>query len=264
MWQSCSVKANHILKQLFPALVIFGLMLGCGGDKDTEKPTGDDQNGGSSTSTQSGGKKAADLAKFLSGKRLYVEVDMSQMGGGEAASPEVQEAQPEDEGDPSPDSEGEGGTTEEDPSSIGPDQENGETPISTAASSFRKMEMALQFEKDGKFFPARKIAGKWVSLKDDLRYKVTGSLKVTVYEDGKEDGGLTFPAAQLKKGDKIKFGPADSQREASITKIEDASPLATRPQGGGSDGGGLNEPAPEPSEEGLPLPEAESVEEENG
>ncbi|SVE34653.1 uncharacterized protein METZ01_LOCUS487507, partial [marine metagenome] len=30
------VKANHILKQLFPALVIFGLILGCGGDTDTK------------------------------------------------------------------------------------------------------------------------------------------------------------------------------------------------------------------------------------
>jgi hypothetical protein len=233
------VKIHHIVKQLFPALVIFGLLLGCGGDKDTEKPAGDDQNGGSSSGTQGGGDKKVTLAKFLPGKRLYVEVDMSQMGGGTSEEP--------DEG------------VEEDPSSIGPGEEKGETPISTAAPGFRKMEMALQFEKDGKFFPARKMAGKWVSLEDDLTYKVTGPLKVTVYEDGKGDGGVTFPTAQPKKGDKIKFGPDRRQAGATITKIEDASPLATRPQDGGGD---PDETAPEPgdpSEEGLP--EAEPVEE---
>ena len=219
------------------------MLLGCGGDKDTEKPAGDDQNGGSSSGTQGGGDEKATLAKFLPGKRLYVEVDMSQMGGGK-----------EEEG--SEEGSGDAVTPEEDPPS---GEEKGETPISTAAAGFRKMEVALQFEKDGKFFPARKMAGKWVSLEDDLTYKVTGPLKVTVYEDGKGDGGVTFPTAQPKKGDKIKFGPADRQGEATITKIEDASPLATGPQGGGGD---PDETAPEPgdpSEEGLP--EAEPVEE---
>ena len=237
------MKANDILKQLFPALVIFGLMLGCGGDKDTKEESGGgsgDQGDGNS-GTQGGGGQKVTLAKFLSGKRLYVEVDMSQMGGG-------------DEEAPPPESEGEGETSEEAPSSIDPGdpgEEKGETPISTAALGFRKMEMALQFEKGGKFIPARKMAGKWASLEDDLTYKVTGPLKVTVYEDGKEDGGLTFPTAQPKKGDKIKFGPAGEQMEAAITKIEDASPLATRTQGDDGDGPTPTAPAsPEPGDDG--------------
>ena len=254
------MKIHHIVKQLFPALVIFGLLLGCGGDKDTEKPAGDDQNGGSSSGTQGGGDEKVTLAKFLPGKRLYVEVDMPQMEGGTSEAP-AEAVEAPDEGVEGRDEgvEGRDEGVEEDPSSIDPGEGKGETPISTAAAGFRKMEMALQFEKDGKFFPARKMAGKWVRLKDDLTYKVTGPLKVTVYKDGKGDGGVTFPTAQPKKGDKIKIGPDDRQGEATITKIEDASPIATGPQGGG---GGPDEPAPEPvepSEEGLS--EAEPVEE---
>ena len=241
------MKIHHIVKQLFPALVIFGLLLGCGGGKDTEKPAGDDQNGGSSSGTQGGGDEKVTLAKFLPGKRLYVEVDMPQMEGGTSEAPD-EGVQGRDEG------------VEEDPSSIDPGEGKGETPISTAAAGLRKMEMALQFEKDGKFFPARKMAGKWVSLKDDLTYKVTGPLKVTVYKDGKGDGGVTFPAAQPKKGDKIKIGPDDRQGEATITKIEDASPIATGPQGGHQQAtGDPDEPEPDPSEENLH--EAKPVEE---
>ncbi len=217
--------------------------MGCGGDKDTKEESGDgsgaQESGGSgdqgagSSGTQGGGDEKVTLAEFLPGKRLYVEVDSPL---GESAPEEPLKSPTNEEG--------------EEPDGI---EEKGETPISTAVPRSRKMEMALQFEKDGKFFPTRKMAGKWVSLEDDLTYKVTGPLKVTVYEDGKEDGGLTFPTAQPKKGDKIKFGPADEQMEATITKIEDASPLATGPQGGGDDG---DQPAPIP-----PLPGGDGGEE---
>ena len=60
-------------------------MLGCGGDKDTKVESGDgsgaqegsgsgDQREGNS-GTQGGGDEEVTLAKFLPGKRLYVEVD---------------------------------------------------------------------------------------------------------------------------------------------------------------------------------------------
>ena len=222
--------------------------MGCGGDKDTKEEStggsGAQESGGSgdqgagSSGTQGGGDEKVTLAEFLPGKRLYVEVD-SPLG---ESAPEEPLKSPTNEAGEEPDGiEG-----------------KGETPISTAAPGFRKMEMALQFEKDGKFIPVRKKAGKWVNIEYDLTYKVTGPLKVTVYDDGKEDGGLTFPTAQPKKGDKIKFGPAGEQMEATITKIEAASPMESGP-GGGS---GPDEPAPEPgdpSEESLP--EAEPVEE---
>ena len=67
--------------------------MGCGGDKDTKEESsggsGAQESGGSgdqgagSSGTQGGGDEKVTLAKFLPGKRLYVEVDMSQMGGGE-------------------------------------------------------------------------------------------------------------------------------------------------------------------------------------
>jgi len=59
------VKAIRILKHFLPALVIVGLLMGCGGDKGTDAPKGDDKEGG-----KGGGDKAASLATFLPGKRI--------------------------------------------------------------------------------------------------------------------------------------------------------------------------------------------------
>ena len=75
--------------------------------------------------------------------------------------------------------------------------------------------------------------GKTVSMEDGLTYKVSGPMKVTIFEDGKADGGLTFPTAHPKKGDKIRFGPDEGQMPGTITKIEDASPMESEPRGGG-------------------------------
>jgi len=200
-----------LYKTFLPAMAIFGLLLGCGGDKDTkEASTGDSaqegggsgaqeggssgaQEGGSSgaqegggsgaqevgssgaqeggnSGVQAGGEKAPDLAKFLSGKRLYVD-----MGSRQAV---------------------------------------------------------LQFEKDGKFNVGMDIGGKVMSIEDGLTYKVSGPMKVTTYKKGKEDGGVTFPTGHPKKGDKIKFGPAARQMDATITKFGDTSPMASGPGGG--------------------------------
>jgi hypothetical protein len=57
-----------LYKPFLPALAIFGLLLGCGGDKDTKEESG----GGSGA--QGGGEKATDLAKFLPGKRISFTV----------------------------------------------------------------------------------------------------------------------------------------------------------------------------------------------
>ena len=240
------MKIHHIVKQLFPALVIFGLLLGCGGDKDTEKPAGDDQNGGSSSGTQGGGDEKVTLAKFLPGKRLYVEVDAPA-----PPDPEFEEG-PDAKGSSEP-PEDRGEDTGEDPS-----EDKGETPI------FADGGFVLQFDKDGKCYAGIGFAGKILGLDEDdgTTYKVSGPKKVTIYEDGKVNGGITFPTAHPKKGDKIKFdereGEGNIMSNATITKIEDASPMESVPSGGG----GPDEPAPEPgdpSEEGLP--EAEPVEE---
>ncbi len=171
-------------------------MLGCGGDKDTEEAStaashakegggsGDQGNGNSGaqeggdsdaqksgdSGAQAGGGKATDLAEFLSGKRLYVD-----MGSRQAV---------------------------------------------------------LQFEKDGKFDVGVDIGGKIMSVEGGLTYKVSGPMKVTTYKKGKEDGGVTFPTAHPKKGDKIKFGPAAKQMDATITKFGDTIPMASGPGGG--------------------------------
>ena len=197
-------KMKTLYKTFLTALTTFGLLLGCGGDKGTEEaPNADshakegggsaDQGNGNSVAqeggdsdaqksgvsvaeksgdsgAQDGGGKATDLAEFLSGKRLYVD-----MGSRQAV---------------------------------------------------------LQFEKDGKFDVGVDIGGKIMSVEDGLTYKVSGPMKVTTYKKGKEDGGVTFPTGHPKKGDKIRFGPAAKQMDATITKFGDTSPMASGPGGG--------------------------------
>ena len=197
-------KMKTLYKPFLPAIAVIGLLLGCGGDKDTKEAStsgsgakegdgsgaqagggsGDQGNGssgaqeggssgaqeGGGSGAQGGGEKATALAKFLSGKRLYVD-----MGSRQAV---------------------------------------------------------LQFEKDGKFDVGVDIGGKVMSVEDGLTYKVSGPMKVTTYKKGKEDGGVTFPTAHPKKGDKIKFGPAARQMDATITKFGDTSPMASGPGGG--------------------------------
>ena len=197
-------KMKTLYKTFLTALTTFGLLLGCGGDKDTEEAStaashakegggSADQGNGNSVAqeggdsaaqksgvsvaeksgdsgAQDGGGKATDLAEFLSGKRLYVD-----MGSRQAV---------------------------------------------------------LQFEKDGKFDIGVDIGGKIMSVEDGLTYKVSGPMKVTTYKKGKEDGGVTFPTGHPKKGDKIKFGPAAKQMDATITKFGDTSPMASGPGGG--------------------------------
>ncbi len=57
-----------LYKPFLPALAIFGLMLGCGGDEDSKEESGD------GSGAQGGGEKATDLAKFLPGKRISFTV----------------------------------------------------------------------------------------------------------------------------------------------------------------------------------------------
>jgi len=243
--------------------------VGCGGDKDTKVESGDgsgaqdgsgsgDQREGNS-GTQGGGDEEVTLAKFLPGKRLYIEVDAPA-----PPEPEFEEG-PDAKGssEPPEPSEDRGEDTGEDPS-----EEKGETPIFAAGGAppqkVFKAQFVMQFEKDGKCYAGMIVGGKIWGLDEDndTTYKVSGPKKVTIYEDGKVNGGITFPTAHPKKGDKIKFDEREGEdpimSNATITKIEDASPMESVPFGGG----GPDEPAPapsDPSEEGLP--EAEPVEE---
>ena len=258
------MKTDLLPRQLLLALALIGLMIGCGGNKDTKKQSGGgsgaqegggsgDQGAGSS-GTQGGGDEKVTLAKFLPGKRLYVEVDAPA-----PPEPEFEEG-PGTRGSSEP-SEDRGEDTGEDPS-----EKKGETPIFAAGGAppqkVFKAQFVMQFEKDGKCYAGMILGGKIMGFDEDegTTYKVSGPKKVTIYKDGKVNGGITFPTAHPKKGDKIKFdereGEGNIMSNATITKIEDASPMESVPFGGG----GPDEPEPgKSSEKGSP--EAEPVEE---
>ena len=122
-------------------------------------------------------------------------------------------------------------------------EEKGETPIFAAGGAppqkVFKAQFVMQFEKDGKCSAGMIVGGKIWGLDEDdgTTYKVSGPKKVTIYKDGKVNGGITFPTAHPKKGDKIKFDErgGNIMSNATITKIEDASPMASGPGGGGED-----------------------------
>jgi len=224
-------------------------MIGCGGDKDTKKQSGGgssaqevggsgDQGAGSS-GTQGGGDEKVTLAEFLPGKRLYIEVD--------APVP------PEPEFEEGPDAKGSSEPPEDRSEDAGedPSEEKGETTIFAAGGAppqkVFKAQFVMQFEKDGKCYAGMIVGGKIMGFdKDDgTTYKVSGPKKVTIYRDGKVDGGITFPTAHPKKGDKIKFDERAVQPEATITKIEDARPMESGLGGGSEDVPELDDPSGE-------------------
>ena len=206
------MKIHHIVKQLFPALVIFGLLLGCGGDKDTEEAS-----------------TAASHAKEGGGS--------ADQGNGNSVAQEGGNSVAQEGGDS--DAQKSGVSVAEKSGDSGAQDGGGKaTDLAEFLSGKRlyvdmgSRQAVLQFEKDGKFDVGVDIGGKIMSVEDGLTYKVSGPMKVTTYKKGKEDGGVTFPTAHPKKGDKIKFGPAAKQMDATITKFGDTSPMASGPGGG--------------------------------
>ena len=89
-------------------------------------------------------------------------------------------------------------------------------------------EALLQFEKDGVFNVAKISAGKISPEDDEMTYKADG-LKVRVTENGKENGGVSFPTDNPKIGDKILVGGEGRQAIWSILKIEPAASLGDTP-----------------------------------
>jgi len=208
-----------LYKTFLPAMAIFGLLLGCGGDKDTkEASTGDSAQEGGGSGAQEGGSSGA------------------QEGGGSGAQ-EGGSSGAQEGGNSGAQEGGNSGAQEGGNSGV---QAGGEkAPDLAKFLSGKRLyvdmgsrQAVLQFEKDGKFDVGVDIGGKIMSVEDGLTYKVSGPMKVTTYKKGKEDGGVTFPTAHPKKGDKIKFGPAAKQMDATITKFGDTSPMASGPGGG--------------------------------
>ena len=208
-----------LYKTFLPAMAIFGLLLGCGGDKDTkEASTGDSAQEGGGSGAQEGGSSGAQEGGSSGAQEGGISG--AQEGGGSGAQ--------------------EGGSSGAQEGGISGVQAGGEkAPDLAKFLSGKRLyvdmgsrQAVLQFEKDGKFDVGVDIGGKVMSVEDGLTYKVSGPMKVTTYKKGKEDGGVTFPTAHPKKGDKIKFGPAAKQMDATITKFGDTSPMASGPGGG--------------------------------
>ena len=237
------MKSKYPTYYFLPFLACF--YLGCGGgDGSQNEPA----NGNATSGKPSGGDTKVALAGFLPGKRIYVVMD-SPFGGGETSA--GGDATAEDE--PSPSKEAASPPEAKEDKGEGDnecDEPQGETRDTTPSAPSKKMEMVLQFEKDGKFTIGRVSKdGTVFSLgDDDLTYKVSDPQKVTVFERGTADGGVSFPTTHPKIGDEIKFGPEKDPRSAVISKLEDAGPMETR--GEDDDAGDPDFPANEPAPEG--------------
>jgi len=234
------VKSKYPIYYFLPFLACF--YLGCGGGEESQN---DPANGNATSGNPSGGGTKVSLAEFLPGKRIYVVMD-SPFGGGETSAPPIvtEEAILTDGSETEEEDKGEGDNECDEP--------QGETRDTTPSAPSKKMEMVLQFEKDGKFTTGRVSKdGTVFSLgKDDLTYKVSDPQKVTIFERGTADGGVSFPTTHPKIGDEIKFGPEKDPRSAVISKLEDAGPMKTRgeDQPAGDPDFSPNEPGPDPEE----------------
>ena len=147
------------------------------------------------TDVQSTGEKQeGELAAFLPGKRIYFRIPI-----------------PGDPGDP----------TEPEPK-LFPDEpqiEPGKKPTPP--------EIVWQFEKDGTITMGVFSDGEVEFFEEQkMSYKVNG-LDVVGFEDGKEEGGMTFTTANPKKGDKVLMGEKGREKvPVTITRIEEASSLS--------------------------------------
>jgi len=196
------VKSKYPIYYFLPFLACF--YLGCGGGEESQN---DPANGNATSGNPSGGGTKVSLAEFLPGKRIYAELE-------EEPTPDqpAGKSSDESEGDLPP-ADTDGGTDEGENEC---DVREPETP--------KKRVAVLQFEKDGTFTFGMVRDGKAFQKAYDLTYKVSGPKTVTVFDDGRGDGGVDFLTAHPKQGDKITFGGKRKQT-AVIIKIEDASPM---------------------------------------
>ncbi len=88
-------------------------------------------------------------------------------------------------------------------------------------------EIVWQFEKDGTITMGVFSDGEVEFFEEQkMSYKVNG-LDVVGFEDGKEEGGMTFTTANPKKGDKVLMGEKGQEKvPVTITRIEEASSLS--------------------------------------
>jgi cytohesin len=176
------------MKHLLLTTIAAVLLVGCG-----ESPT----DTGKTDVQSTGEKQEAELATFLPGKRIYFRMPMP----GDPGVP-IEPAEPEPK-----------------LFSDEPDVEPGKKPTPP--------EIVWQFEKDGTIAMGVFLDGEVEFFDDEeMSYKVNG-LDVVGFEDGKEEGGMTFTTANPKKGDKVLMGEKGQEKvPVTITRIEEASSLS--------------------------------------
>jgi hypothetical protein len=214
------MKTDLLPRQLLLALALIGLMIGCGGNKDTEEKPGETGKGteeksgeggdAKGSSNQSAAKKPevkkVDLATSLSGKRIVLKMPSLK----ELVAQGVQSPEPKEEPGEPKDA---GGDSAAPPTATGVPQE-----------------MLFQFEKDGSLNTGVVLNGEAMKMPvpkaEKYTYKVD-DLEVTILKNGKEDGGVTFQSPNPKKGDKLSFygGGFPKTVTVTISKIEEAGPL---------------------------------------
>ena len=91
-----------------------------------------------------------------------------------------------------------------------------------------KQKVILQFREDGIFEVAQIRDGEVRPDSDEMTFKING-LKARVFENGKEDGGITFNSDNPAIGDLVTFGSARRQTAGTILSIEPAKPHFLRP-----------------------------------
>ena len=88
-----------------------------------------------------------------------------------------------------------------------------------------KQKVILQFREDGIFEVAQIRDGEVRPDSDEMTFKING-LKARVFENGKEDGGITFNSDNPAIGDLVTFGSARRQNAGTILSIEPAKPFS--------------------------------------
>ncbi|MCH2601455.1 MAG: PQQ-binding-like beta-propeller repeat protein [Pedosphaera sp.] len=88
-----------------------------------------------------------------------------------------------------------------------------------------KQKMILQFRENGTFEIAEIIDGEVDPKSDELTFKINGS-KARVFENGKEEGGVTFNSDNPAIGDPVTLGSARRPTAGTIVGIEPVKPLS--------------------------------------
>ena len=118
--------------------------------------------------------------------------------------------------------------------------------------------MLFQFEKDGTFNGGMVSNGKAMGESRNLKYEIK-DLKISILKDGKADGGITFSSSSPKKGEKFTLEQKGRPPvTGTISKIEDAAPLAKMDLGFGppsKEGEGEAPPPPPKNDPSQPKDE---------